>query len=64
MIVCSCINNNFVTKITEIIFDHKLCFMATSIRLLLCIRLKIVNCPDQPLRNSYVISSGHANVAV
>ena len=24
--------------------------MATSIRLLLCIRLKIVNCPDQPLR--------------
>ena len=47
----------FLTNITEIIFDHKLSFMATSIRLLLCIRSKIVNCLDQPLPHSYVISS-------
>ena len=39
------------------IFDHKLCFMATSMRLLLCIRSKFVNCLDQPLRHSYLISS-------
>ena len=31
--------------------------MATSIRLLLCIRSKIVNCLDQPLRHSYITSS-------
>ena len=29
---------NFFTNVTEIIFDNKLCFMATSILLLLCIR--------------------------
>ena len=29
--------------------------MATSIQLLLCIRSKIVNYLDQPLRHSYVI---------
>ena len=39
------------------IFDHKLCFMATSIRLLLCIQSKIVTSPDQLLHPSYVISS-------
>ena len=38
------------------IFDQKLCFMTTSMRLLLCIRSKIVNCLHQPLRHSYVIS--------
>ena len=57
IIVCSCINNNLFTNIAQIIFDHKLCFMATSIRFLLCIRSKIVNYLDQPLRHSYVISS-------
>ena len=31
--------------------------MATSMRLLLCIRSKIVNCLHQPLRHSYEISS-------
>ena len=57
IIVYSCINNNFFPNITEIIFDHKLCFLTTSMRLVLCIRSKIVNCLNQPLRHSYVISS-------
>ena len=44
-------------NVTEIIFNHKLCFIATSIRLLLCIRAKIDNSLDQPSHHSYVKSS-------
>ena len=57
IIVCSCLNNIF-PNITEIIFDYKLCFMATSVYTIVTVHWpKIDTALDQPLHHSYVMSS-------